>query len=101
MSRGFEVKGTFLAASSIKQVISALEHARYNLQHLDAYKSDPESQRPLRTDARITTWEKKAVQRTKDTIMNDQNLIAKGASYSKHLQFSPAMVLITQKFALR
>ncbi|KAF4609718.1 hypothetical protein D9613_011981 [Agrocybe pediades] len=53
-----ESKASCLGASSIKQIVSALEHYRWQWQHEPAYQNVAESQKPLRDDIRIKTYEK-------------------------------------------
>ncbi|KAJ8488942.1 hypothetical protein ONZ45_g13777 [Pleurotus djamor] len=93
-----EMPGTRLGVQSIKQTVSALESHRRNHQHEDLYKQCPESQRPLRDDERIRTYERAAqtseaqllasAARTKATgsvsdIYTDEELI-RGSSWFVH-----------------
>ncbi|KAF9042549.1 hypothetical protein BDZ89DRAFT_1128464 [Hymenopellis radicata] len=68
---GEVIANSSLGAESIKQAISALEYARKNHVHEDAYRQCPESQLKLREDPRIQTFQKAA-------LANEANRRSKG-----------------------
>ncbi|KAF5312044.1 hypothetical protein D9619_002517 [Psilocybe cf. subviscida] len=59
-SDGKPIPGTRLGPSSVKQCISALEYERSRLENRDDYLACPESQKPLRKDTRIKSFERRA-----------------------------------------
>ncbi|KAF5377311.1 hypothetical protein D9615_006350 [Tricholomella constricta] len=84
---GRPIAGTRVGAESIKQCISALESYRYNHCNSDPeYLSDPQSQLPLRSDARITTYESNAQAKEPQRLTEAQELKAFGAASDTYTQ---------------
>ncbi|KAN0134511.1 hypothetical protein V8E53_007657 [Lactarius tabidus] len=73
-----KIPGSVVGLSVIKQTISALEHHRFQHQHL--HKDDPESQIGLRLDARICRFESAAKHDEPKRAESAQVLKASGSS---------------------
>ncbi|KAF8078428.1 hypothetical protein FPV67DRAFT_54136 [Lyophyllum atratum] len=78
---GQPIPGQRVGAESIKQCISALESYRYNHCSSDPeYVNEPQSQIPLRSDVRITTYEINAQAKEPQRLAEAQVLKAFGAT---------------------
>ncbi|KAF8999025.1 hypothetical protein BDZ89DRAFT_1147866 [Hymenopellis radicata] len=90
---GEVIANSSLGAESIKQAISALEYARKNHVHEDAYRQCPESQLKLREDPRIQTFQKAA-------LANEANRRSKGhVLKAQGPQITPINHRISQRLA--
>ncbi|KAJ3772449.1 hypothetical protein FB446DRAFT_772423 [Lentinula raphanica] len=67
-----------VGAESISQAISALENHRFNHQHEHIYQICPESQKKLRDDPRISTFEKHARRNEHLRAMNAEKMKTSG-----------------------
>jgi hypothetical protein len=67
-----------IGVSGLKQAISALEHWRFNNQHL--YKDIAEAQAGLRTDPRVKAFESAAAHKEPERVKMAHSLKAKGSS---------------------
>ncbi len=77
---GLIIPGSVVGYEHVKQCISALEYYRFNHQHKPRYKTEPESQRPLRDDSRIKLYETQARAREPERIASSQSRKAAGTS---------------------